>query len=39
MQDAMHNGISPVQREVAAIKSLAVIVPSLMELAGVTPEN
>jgi hypothetical protein len=39
MQDAVRNGTSPVQREVAALKQLAVIVPSLLQLAGISDEN
>lgn len=39
IKDAMRSGTSPVQHEVAALKQLAVIVPTLLQLAGVSGED
>ncbi|KAF8759693.1 hypothetical protein RHS01_01758 [Rhizoctonia solani] len=39
LQDAMRNGASPVQQELAALRKLATTVPHLLALAGISPEK
>ncbi|CCO32884.1 hypothetical protein BN14_06948 [Rhizoctonia solani AG-1 IB] len=39
LQDAMRNGASPVQQELAALRKLATTVPHLLALAGLSPEK